>query len=423
MIRNTSKTATQVFSRVSCTGAQRTVYNGWANVETAPPDPILGLSQAFQADTFDKKVNLGVGAYRDNNGKPYILNCVRKASERIQNHNHEYAGIAGVPSLGKVAAELAFGPNSPVLKEKRNVTMQSISGTGALRVAGEFLARFQPGTPIYLPAPTWANHIPLFKDSGLEVRSYGYYDPKTCGLNFKAMVDDIKNAPNGSIILYHACAHNPTGVDPTMEQWKELAGLTKDKGHFALFDCAYQGFASGDCERDVASVRLFVDEGLNIALCQSFAKNFGLYGQRTGAVTFMGNTEGEAVALRSQMSSLIRPMYSNPPIYGALIVSTVLEDPELRKEWYEEVKLMSGRIIEMRQCLVDGLQRAGSTRSWQHIIDQIGMFCFTGLKPEEVDILREKYHIYMTRNGRISVAGVNTNNVDYLASAIHDVTK
>jgi aspartate aminotransferase, mitochondrial len=223
--------------------------------------------------------------------------------------------------------------------------------------------------------------------------------------------------------LFHACAHNPTGVDPSLDQWKEISQVTKDKKHFAFFDCAYQGFASGDCEKDVQAVRLFVEDGHNIALAQSFAKNFGLYGQRVGAITFVTDNEKQATVVRSQLNALVRPMYSNPPVYGAAIVSTILEDPELRNEWYSEVKLMSGRIIEMRQALVDNLQRAGSKRNWQHIIDQIGMFCYTGLTPEQCDILRNKYHIYSTRNGRFSVAGINSKNVEYLANAVHEITK
>jgi len=398
-------------------------FKGWGHLEQAPPDPILGLSQAFAADDHPKKINLGVGAYRDDQGKPFVLKCVKTAVERTANQNHEYAGIAGVPALTVAAAKLAFGPESPVLQEKRNVTVQSISGTGALRVAGEFLARFQPNTPIYLPTPTWANHIPLFKDSGLEVRNYKYYDPNTCGLDFDGMLTHIKDAPSNSIILYHACAHNPTGVDPTPEQWKELSQVTKDKGHFALFDMAYQGFASGDCERDAFAVRHFVENGNNIALCQSFAKNFGLYGERVGALTFIGESSKEAEVIRSQMNTLIRPMYSNPPIFGARIVAEILGDEELTKLWHSEVKDMSGRIIRMRKSLVDGLAEAGSKRNWDHIVNQIGMFCFTGLTPEQCDTLREQYHIYMTRNGRVSVAGITSANVDYLAKSIYEVTE
>lgn len=303
------------------------------------------------------------------------------------------------------------------------MTVQSLSGTGALRVAGEYLNRFQPGTPLYLPTPTCANHIPLFKDSGLQVRNYRYYNPNTCGLDFEGMKTDIEEAPEGSIILYHACAHNPTGVDPTEEQWNELSQLTKKRNHFAMFDCAYQGFASGDCERDVYAVRKFVDDGHLIGLAQSFAKNFGLYGERVGALTFLAEDEKQANVLRSQLNALIRPMYSNPPIFGARLVTEILEDPELKQQWLEEVNGMSGRIIRMRETLVNGLKNAGSEKNWDHITNQIGMFCFTGLSPEQVDTLRTEYHIYMTRNGRVSVAGVNSGNVDYLAKAMHEVTQ
>jgi len=309
------------------------------------------------------------------------------------------------------------------LKENKVVTVQTLSGTGALRVAADFIAKFKPGVPVYVPNPTWANHHPIFGDAGVKVQQYAYYDPANCGLNFSGMLNDIKNAPNGSVILLHACAHNPTGVDPTKEQWQELSKVIKEKEHFPLFDSAYQGFASGDTDKDAFPIRLFAKEGHNLAACQSFAKNFGLYGERIGALNFVTNSTTEAQALESQLKIVIRPMYSNPPVHGARIVSLILSDPDLTAQWKGEVKTMADRIITMRKKLVDGLSENGSTKDWNHIIKQIGMFCYSGLTPEQVDRLASEYHIYMTRNGRISMAGVSSKNVGYLAKAIHEVSK
>lgn len=397
----------------------------WSHVQKGPEDPILGVTVAFQKDTNPNKINLGVGAYRDDNGKPFVLSSVRQAEKAIYeaNMDHEYAPIGGTPAFTKVAAKLVFGPDSAPLSENRVVTVQSLSGTGALRISGAFLQRFYGQHAVYLPTPTWANHIPIYQDSGLQVKYYGYYDPATCGLNFKSMVEDISKAPAGSVILLHACAHNPTGVDPTLEQWAEISKVIKSKGHFPLFDCAYQGFASGDTDKDAAAIRLFVKDGHNVAVCQSFAKNFGLYGERVGAFNIIGKNADEASAIESQLKILIRPMYSNPPVQGARIVTHILNSPELNKLWLSEVKLMADRIISMRTKLRENLKNLGSKRDWSHITNQIGMFCFTGLTPEQVEKLGKEYAIYLTKNGRISIAGVTSKNVDYLAKGIHAVTQ
>lgn len=403
---------------------QRSAWSGaWQGVEMGPEDPILGLSAAFKEDSNPRKANLGVGAYRDDCGRPFVLPSVQEATRRIAETDHEYLPIVGFDNFRKLAAELIFGPSSDVLANKRNVTIQSISGTGALRVAADFLARFVPNTPVYQPKPTWANHIPLFKDAGHSLEQYSYYDPSTCGLNFEGLTADLKAAPKGSIVLLHACAHNPTGVDPRKEQWAEISDIVKSQGHFPFFDCAYQGFASGDCDADAYAVRKFVEDGhKQMVVCQSFAKNFGLYGERVGAVTFVAKDSDEAARVESQAKILIRPAYSNPPIHGARLVAEILGDAQLREQWFKEVKGMADRINDMRHSLVKGLKDAGSQRNWQHVTDQIGMFCFTGLTPEECDKLRTDYSIYMTRNGRISVAGINSSNVQYIAESIHKVT-
>ncbi|XP_063973367.1 aspartate aminotransferase, mitochondrial [Diachasmimorpha longicaudata] len=398
----------------------------WSHVEMGPPDAILGVTEAFKRDNNPKKINLGVGAYRDDNGKPFVLPSVIKAEEnlRIKGLDKEYAPISGNPDFCSNSINLALGDGNDVVANKLNATVQGISGTGSLCIGAFFLNKFFPGNKeIYLPSPTWGNHTPLFKLAGLSVKSYRYYDPNTCGLDFKGAMEDISKIPERSIILLHACAHNPTGVDPKLEQWAELSALIKKKNLFPFFDMAYQGFASGDVTRDAAAVRLFVKEGHNILLAQSFAKNMGLYGERVGAFSLIGSSADEAARAMSQIKILIRPMYSNPPISGARIVNEILTDQQLKQQWLGDVKGMADRIIGVRSKLRENLKKNGSTRDWSHITDQIGMFCFTGLKAPEVEKLTSQYSIYLTKDGRISMAGVTSKNVEYLAHAIHEVTK
>jgi len=395
-----------------------------------PEDPILGVSVAFNKDTDPKKINLGVGAYRDDNGKPYILECVREAEKRIFDGNldHEYLPIGGLAKFNHLCQELQLGANSPVIKDKRAVTIQTLSGTGALRVGAEFMSRFinLPGDnakTVYVPNPTWGNHNTIFNDSDFKVKTYKYYDDKTCGLDFKGLTEDLKNAPKESAFLFHACAHNPTGVDPNLDQWKEISNIAKDKKHFIFFDLAYQGFASGNPEQDAAPVRHFIQEGHNVVIAQSFAKNFGLYGERVGCFTLLCKDATEAAAVESQLKILVRPMYTNPPLHGARIVSTILSDQALTSKWRVEVDKMAKRIINMRKALVDNLKALGSKKDWSHITNQIGMFAYTGLKPEQVERMTKEYHVYLTKNGRISIAGITSHNVQHLAKAMHEVTK
>ncbi|XP_072403689.1 aspartate aminotransferase, mitochondrial [Chiloscyllium punctatum] len=398
----------------------------WSHVEMGPPDPILGVTEAFKRDNNPKKMNLGVGAYRDDNGKPYVLSCVRKAEAQIaaKKMDKEYLPIGGLADFNKACAELALGDNSEVIKSGRYITVQTISGTGSLRIGANFLQRFYKNSrEVYLPKPSWGNHTPIFRDAGLEVKSYRYYDPKTCGFDFTGALEDISKIPEQAIILFHACAHNPTGVDPRPEQWKELAMMVKKRNLFPFFDMAYQGFASGDADRDAWAVRHFLEQGINIVLSQSYAKNMGLYGERVGGFTVICSDPDEAKRVESQLKILIRPMYSNPPINGARIAAAIMNTAELRKEWLEEVKGMANRIISMREQLVSNLKKEGSIHNWQHITDQIGMFCFTGLKPEQVERLTKEFSVYMTKDGRISVAGVTSGNVGDLAHAIHQVSK
>ncbi|KAH8053833.1 aspartate aminotransferase [Aureococcus anophagefferens] len=388
--------------------------SAWSNVQSAPADPILGLTQDFLADTDAKKVSLGVGAYRDENGKPYVLPSIAEAEKRVVASltDHEYAPITGDAKFLASSLEFAYGAGSAPLAEKRVAATQALSGTGCLRVAAQLLERLPSLTggdasakqAIYVPDPTWSNHLNIFRDAGLEIRTYRYLDAATrTKLDFDAMLEDLSAAESGATILLHACAHNPTGVDPSMDQWKALSAALKATGAQLFFDCAYQGFASGDAERAAGGLRHFVAEGHTLMLAQSYAKNFGLYGERLKAV--------------------IRPMYSSPPVHGARVVAEVLGDAQLRAKWTAECKAMADRISEMRAALKAKLADAGSTRDWAHITDQIGMFAYTGLTADQVQAMRDEFHVYCTLDGRISVAGLTPSNVDHVAKAIHAVSK
>lgn len=417
-------------------GSTATVFTS-DNVPQAPEDPLFGLMAAYRRDPFEKKVDLGIGAYRDNNAKPWVLPVVKKADEILRqdpNLNHEYLPIAGLPEFTSAAQKLIIGEKSPAIKEKRVVTLQTISGTGAVHLGALFLSKFYPrlsNQAVYFSSPTWANHNQIFSNVHLPIKTYPYFSPSTKGLDFDGMISTLSNAPEGSIILLHACAHNPTGVDPTRDQWKKIAQVVRERRHFPFFDCAYQGFASGNLENDAWAVRYFVEQGFELCIAQSFAKNFGLYGERAGAFHFVtGATPGSDGAtstisrIGSQLAVLQRSEISNPPAYGARIASLVLNDAALFAEWEANLRTMSGRIIDMRTALRTHLEQLnGRPGSWKHITDQIGMFSFTGLSEKQVLRLREEAHVYMTKNGRISMAGLNTANVEYFAKAVDKVVR
>ncbi|KAG6850528.1 hypothetical protein H0H93_012144 [Arthromyces matolae] len=397
------------------------------NVPLAPPDSIFKLTAAYKADTFEKKVNLGVGAYRDDDNKPWVLPVVQKdpkliaaiglfqASELILKDtslDHEYLPITGLPSFTSAAAKLILGAASPAIQEDRAVSVQTISGTGANHLGALFLSRFYEwnGAPkVYLSNPTWANHHAIFRNVGIEPVDYPYYDPKTIGLDFSGFAGAIQDAPERSVFLIHACAHNPTGVDPTEGQWKGIAQLILAKKHFVFFDCAYQGFASGDLDKDAWA---------------SFAKNAGLYGERVGALHVVPATKEAGERVKSQLSVLQRSEISNPPTYGARIVSMILNDEALFKEWKRDIKTMAGRIIDMREelyrILTEELKTPGN---WEHILNQIGMFSFTGINEKQSKKLVEEEHVYLTTNGRISMAGLNRSNIGYFAEKLDKVVR
>ncbi|KAK8120007.1 aminotransferase class I and II [Apiospora kogelbergensis] len=401
-------------------------------VPQAPEDPLFGLMRAFKADESPDKVDLGIGAYRDNNAKPWVLPVVKKADEALRNDpelNHEYAPIAGLPFFTSKAAELILGgADSPAIKEKRVTSVQTISGTGAVHLGALFLARYWTGNKkVYISNPTWANHNQIFGNVNVPIAQYPYFSKETKGLDFDGMKSAILGAPDRSIILLHACAHNPTGVDPTFEQWKEIAQIMRSKNHFPFFDCAYQGFATGDLMKDNLAVRHFVELGFELVIAQSFAKNFGLYGERAGcfhAVTGpASDAESTITRIASQLAILQRSEISNPPLYGARIAGTVMNDAKLFAEWEENLRTMSGRIIDMRKSLRAKLEELGTPGTWNHITDQIGMFSFTGLSEAQVMKIRSDAHVYMTKNGRISMAGLNTGNIDYFAKAMDKVVR
>lgn len=318
------------------------------------------------------------------------------------------------------------------MQEKRAISLQTISGTGAVHLGALFLQKFyKPANSeakvIYLSSPTWANHNQIFGNVQLPVKTYPYFHKQTKGLDFDGMISSLSQAAEGSVIVLHACAHNPTGVDPTQEQWKKIAEVMKQRKLFPFFDTAYQGFASGSLEKDGWAINYFVEQGFELVIAQSYAKNFGLYGERAGCFHFItapGPQASETTSrVGSQLAILQRSEISNPPAYGARIASLVLNDDKLFAQWEEDLRTMSGRIIEMRKALRSKLEEMGTPGKWNHITEQIGMFSFTGLSPEQVTKLREKFHIYMTQNGRISMAGLNTNNIDYFAKSVDSVVR
>ncbi|GJD05822.1 Aspartate aminotransferase, cytoplasmic isozyme 1 [Galdieria sulphuraria] len=373
----------------------------WSHVPAAPPDSILGIASLYRNDPEKKKLNLSVGAYRDDNGNPAVLRVVRKV-EQEPAPDHEYIPMAGIPSFCQAAVQLILGEKAQSIKEKRVVTVQSLSGTGALRVGAEFLCQFyRPAATtekpcVYIPRPSWGNH------------------------HAKGLLDDLTNIPSQSIIVLHACAHNPTGADPSKQLWKQILQVVIQKQHLVFFDSAYQGFASGDLEKDAFAVRMFEQSGIEMLIAQSFAKNMGLYGERVGALSFVCKDSSVVASVQSQLETIIRSMYSSPPANGARIASRILNNPVLFEEWKQELLEMSGRIQEMRKLLFEALVSRKTPGDWSHITKQIGMFSFTGLNVEQVRYLREKYHIYMTEDGRASMAGLSRETVPLFADGIHD---
>ncbi|XP_011255832.1 aspartate aminotransferase, cytoplasmic isoform X1 [Camponotus floridanus] len=400
----------------------------FTGIKLGPPIEVFALQKTFVDDAHDNKVSLIIGAYRTSEGKPWVLPVVRKvekllAADELQ--NHEYLPVLGLDAFSAAATSMLLGPNSPVIAQGRAFGIQSLSGTGALRVAAEFLSRILHYDTFYYSIPSWVeNHKLVFINGGFKhAREYRYWDEKTRGVNLEGMLDDLRDAPENAIIILHSCAHNPTGCDPTPEQWTKIADVIQEKRLFPLFDSAYQGFASGDLDKDAYAVRMFAERGIEFICTQSFAKNFGLYNERIGNIVFVLADTKELVEVKSQLTLIIRGMYSNPPNHGARIVATVLKNPELYEEWKDHIRTMSNRIKDMRKGLHQRLLKLGTPGTWDHIVQQIGMFSYTGLNEKHVQHLREHYHIYMLRSGRINMCGLNESNLDYVANAINETLK
>ena len=390
------------------------------SLTAAPPDAILGLNEAFKSDTNPNKINLGVGVYKDSTGTTPVLRCVKEAERRIVEleDSKSYLPINGNPDYGRHVPSLLFGDQ---VDAARTATIQSPGGTGALRVAVDFVKTLFPSAKIWLSTPTWANHPNIFAAAGLEVATYRYFDGTTNSLDFDAMLADLKSVPAGDVVLLHGCCHNPTGVDPTLSQWKEIGALLAERGVLPLVDFAYQGFADG-LEQDASGLRALLEHHDELLVCSSFSKNFGLYRERVGALVALGKNSESAVTVMSQLKRVVRTNYSNPPSHGASIVATVLDDAELTNQWHEELAEMRERINGMRDLLVERLAAAGIAKDFGFIRQQRGMFSFSGLTKDQVERLRNEHAVYIVGSGRINVAGITEDNVDYLCQAIAKVT-
>ncbi len=396
----------------------------FAAVEMAPRDPILGLTEGFNADDRPTKVNLGVGVYCDDAGKIPLLAAVRSAEKtRIESAPPRgYLPIDGLVAYNQAVQNLVFGQGSPLLAEGQVVTIEALGGTGALKVGADYLKRLQPTSKLYISDPSWENHRALFETAGFTVENYPYYDANTRGVNFDAMKASLCGLEAGSIIVLHACCHNPTGADLTPEQWAEVVVIMRQHKLVPFVDMAYQGFADG-IETDRRAVQQFSESGLQFLVSSSFSKSFSLYGERVGALSIVTASKEESSRVLSQVKRLIRTNYSNPPIHGGAIVAAVLASPELRKLWEEELEGMRDRIRAMRTSLVEELKAKGVTQDFSFVSRQRGMFSYTGLTPAQVEKLRMDYGIYAVSTGRICLAALNSRNISYVADAISNVLK
>ncbi|WP_353234717.1 amino acid aminotransferase [Diaphorobacter ruginosibacter] len=388
-------------------------------VEMAPRDPILGLNEQFAADTNPNKVNLGVGVYFDDNGKLPLLKCVQAAEKAMMDKPtaRGYLPIDGIATYDSAVKALVFGADSDVVKSGRVATVQAVGGTGGLKIGADFLKKISPNAKVLISDPSWENHKAIFTNAGFDVGTYRYYDAANRKVNFEGMLADLNAAAAGTIVVLHACCHNPTGYDITAEQWEQVIAAVKTRNLVAFLDMAYQGFGHG-LKEDGAVIGKFVAAGLNIFVSTSFSKSFSLYGERVGALSVVASDKDEAARVLSQLKIVIRTNYSNPPTHGGAVVSAVLNNPELRAQWEEELAEMRVRIKAMRQKLVDGLKAAGVKQDMSFITTQIGMFSYSGLSKDQMVRLRSEFGVYGTDTGRMCVAALNSKNIEYVCKAI-----
>jgi aromatic-amino-acid transaminase len=394
----------------------------FSTVELAPRDPILGMTEAFNADPNPAKVNLGVGVYFDENGKLPILQCVLAAEKQVAEAPKPkgYLPIDGIPAYDRAVQELVFGVDSAALREGRVATVQTLGGTGGLKVGADFLQRLNPQARVLISDPSWENHRALFTQAGFAVDTYPYYDAATHGVRFDAMLAALEAAAPGTVVVLHACCHNPTGCDLEPAQWTRVVQAVKSRGLVAFLDMAYQGFGDGIAE-DGAVVRQFLDAGIDFLVATSFSKSFSLYGERVGALSVVGTDKDEAARVLSRLKVLIRGNYSNPPTHGAQVVSMVLTTPALRRLWEDELAGMRTRIKHMRQALVRRLGEDGVTQDMSFILRQKGMFSYSGLSAERMQRLRGEFGVYGIDSGRICVAALNERNLGPVVAAIANV--
>ena len=391
-------------------------------VEMAPRDPILGLNEQFNADTNPNKVNLGVGVYFDDNGKLPLLKCVQAAEQKMmaQPTARGYLPIDGIVAYDNAVKALAFGADSEPVRSGRVATVQAIGGTGGLKIGADFLKKLSPDAKVLISDPSWENHRALFTNAGFEVGTYAYYDAQQRGVNFACMLASLNAAAPGTIVVLHACCHNPTGYDITPAQWDEVIAVLKARQLTPFLDMAYQGFGHGIAE-DGAVIGKFVASGMNFFVSTSFSKSFSLYGERVGGLSVLCRDKEEAGRVLSQLKIVIRTNYSNPPTHGGAVVAAVLSDPELRAQWEKELGEMRVRIKAMRQKLVDGLKAAGVQQDMSFITSQIGMFSYSGLSKDQMVRLRNEFGVYGTDTGRMCVAALNSKNIDYVCASIAKV--
>ncbi len=396
----------------------------WKSIQPAPPDSILGLTEEFKKDQNPQKVNLGVGVYKDDAGNTPVLRCVKAAEKQLLDtqSSKSYLPISGDPAYAAAVQRLILGDGNDVITTGRAATIHAPGGTGALRVGGDLIHKFTPDAKVWVSSPTWANHNGIFGAAGFEISQYSYYNSEEKSLDFDRMMSDLQKIPAGDVVVLHTCCHNPSGVDLDFEQWKQVATLAAKNSWIPFLDFAYQGFGDG-VDEDRFAVEQFAAAGIDFFVASSFSKNFGLYNERTGAITVVTPSAAEASVAMSHLKTVVRTNYSNPPAHGGFVASMILDTPDLHTMWLEELAGMRDRIVNMRKSLVAGLAAQGVDGDFSFIEKQRGMFSFSGWSDDVVSRLRKKNNIYVVGGGRINLAGLTTSNIDYVCKAVADAMK